>query len=50
VNFSGPTLFEPLIKQAILEAEASKKQNSKKFVILVILTDGDIHDMKAVIN
>lgn len=43
MEFSGPTIFTPLLKQAF--ASAQGLQNSFSYMILLILTDGTIHDM-----
>ena len=43
MEFSGPTLFAPLLKQAFTTAQGF--QNSFSYLILLILTDGTIHDM-----
>ena len=46
VIFSGPTLFAPLISEAMKEAYKSKNNGSQEYLILLILTDGEIHDME----
>lgn len=43
VQLSGPTTFAPLIQQAIA---VSKAYNNKQYVLLLILTDGDVSDIK----
>lgn len=47
IKFMGPTHFAEVLETArkTVEAEPSKKM----FYILLILTDGDIHDMKETI-
>mmetsp|Transcript_19842 Transcript_19842/g.25653 ORF Transcript_19842/g.25653 Transcript_19842/m.25653 type:complete len:588 (+) Transcript_19842:125-1888(+) len=43
VQFAGPTLFAPVISQAVALAQSTS--NSGKYYVLLILTDGVIHDM-----
>lgn len=43
IEMSGPTTFAPMIKQAI---EISKGTNNQ-YIILLLLTDGDVSDMDA---
>jgi len=50
VELSGPTFFAPLIKEAMNLAEMNKKNGSMEYTILLILTDGEIHDMENTIN
>lgn len=46
--FSGPTLFAPLINQAIaVTAGANCRQEKQKYTVLLIITDGTINDMEA---
>lgn len=48
VMFSGPTLFAPLITNAITHtASMGCSQSNQKYNILLILTDGVINDMDA---
>lgn len=44
-EFSGPTHFAPLLSEAF--SAARKLLNSFSYQILLILTDGSIHDMQA---
>jgi hypothetical protein len=48
MKLHGPTLFGPVIDYAISIATA----NINKFIysVLIILTDGEIHDMNATID
>jgi hypothetical protein len=48
VKFLGPTYFAPLLKQAKENVRACT--NDKMYWILLILTDGEIHDMKETIE
>lgn len=50
VEFHGPTFFEPLIKTAIDEANQKFKANNNYYGVLLILTDGFIHDMEETID
>ena len=47
VELSGPTLFNPLIQEAMKLADAMKNSPSDPYFVLLILTDGEIHDMEA---
>jgi len=46
IAFAGPTLMEPLLKNSIrfIQDDLQKSENLKYYILLV-LTDGDIHDM-----
>jgi len=48
--FSGPTYFAPLLKETKKVAETHKLQNTGVYTILLILTDGEIHDMPETIE
>lgn len=49
VQLSGPTLFAPLLANFVASVRASPdKENS--YHILLIMTDGTIHDMAATIR
>ncbi|CAD8149567.1 unnamed protein product [Paramecium octaurelia] len=48
VQFSGPTYFGPLIVEAMKQATMIKQQQLNQYLILLILTDGAIHDMDQV--
>ncbi|CAG9334743.1 unnamed protein product [Blepharisma stoltei] len=51
IEFSGPTLFAQVIQKAVLEAErAQVHQGNQQYFVLLILTDGEIHDMRATID
>ena len=45
VELSGPTHFAPLLKEVVESTRASFKENPWSYNILLILTDGVIHDM-----
>lgn len=45
IELSGPTLFQPIIMESIKSAQESKQQGSSVYSVLLILTDGEIHDM-----
>jgi hypothetical protein len=50
-HFSGPTLFAPLINQAVTTAiDAHVDQLNQQYFILLILTDGQIDDMQDTID
>ena len=46
VDLSGPTLFAPVLREAMKIARASKEKGSLVYQTLLILTDGSIFDMK----
>ena len=48
VDLSGPTLFEPVIKEAAKIAKASEAKNI--YTVLLIITDGEICDMQETKN
>ena len=50
VELSGPTYFAPLITEAAKAAQANKIAEADVYTILLILTDGEIHDMDATID
>lgn len=45
VTFDGPTFFAPIIKSALDLAQTCVDVASDTYFILLILTDGEIHDM-----
>lgn len=46
LQFLGPTFFSPLIQEATrIAAGASRADGKQKYSILLILTDGTIHDV-----
>lgn len=47
--FSGPTRFSGVVGRGLEVAEKSVKENEKSYTVMVILTDGDIHDLEEVI-
>lgn len=50
VHFHGPTLFAPIIHRVNFEAQQSMRNDPYKFHVLLILTDGCIHDMAPTID
>jgi len=50
VELSGPTYFAPLITEACQVCEMNKQTENDAYTILLILTDGEIHDMDATID
>ena len=50
VVLDGPTNFEAILKKAMEMAQKNKRNGSKEYLILLILTDGQIHDMQSTIN
>ena len=51
VELSGPTLFSHIIRTAVSMAEhAQVNQYNQQYFILLILTDGEIHDMNETID
>lgn len=49
LEFGGPTLFAPLLKEAMKECQ-QMKQEKKEYMILLIMTDGAIHDTEEVMD
>ncbi len=47
ISLSGPTYFAPLIKEVVQRAKHSYAQDPYSYTVLLILTDGDIHDLAA---
>ena len=50
VSLSGPTYFGPILEETMKLAAACKQQGSRTYQTLLILTDGDIHDMDKTID
>jgi hypothetical protein len=48
VELSGPTFFEALVSNSINFAKANMNKNT--YSVMVILTDGAIHDMQKTID
>ena len=48
IKFLGPTHFAPVIEKA--KKQVMENTNEKMYYILLILTDGEIHDMKETID
>ena len=45
-QLSGPTLFQPILKKAKAVSQVAHQSNGLQYMILLILTDGIINDMK----
>ena len=45
VSLNGPTYFAPLFKQIVEKAKARFAENPDNYSFLLIVTDGEIHDM-----
>ena len=50
VTLSGPTFFAPMLKEIRLFTEDNFKRSPDNYTILLILTDGVIHDMQRSID
>lgn len=50
VELAGPTYFAPLMAEAFKLARICKNEGSHVYQILLILTDGEIHDMDATVD
>jgi hypothetical protein len=50
LELSGPTYFAPLLQQAMTLALLSKQEDSHCYQTLLILTDGEIHDMEQTVE
>jgi len=50
VELSGPTYFGPIIAEAMKLAQIHKQSETGVYTILLILTDGEIHDMKETVD
>jgi len=50
VELSGPTYFNPLITEALKVCELNKQNELDVYTVLLIITDGEIHDMEETIN
>lgn len=50
VELAGPTLFAPIISEAMKLANSQKLQETGVYTCLVILTDGEIHDMQQTVD
>ncbi|CAD8071973.1 unnamed protein product [Paramecium sonneborni] len=46
VTFSGPTYFGPIIQEALRQIYQQQQTEQNAYTILLILTDGIIHDME----
>lgn len=50
VELSGPTYFSPLLSEVTSFTAASAQQNPDTYTVLLILTDGEIHDMDKTVS
>jgi len=50
IQFSGPTYFSKILLEGMMKAKNNKMNGSSEYVVLLILTDGVIHDMEQTIN
>lgn len=50
VELSGPTYFSPLLTEVINFTQANSQNNPDNYTVLLILTDGEIHDMDKTIS
>lgn len=50
VELSGPTLFQPMIKEISKFTTDNMRQHPDNYTVLLILTDGEIHDMEDTID
>ena len=50
VMLSGPTYFAPLITEAAKACQVNKQNETDVYTVLLILTDGAIHDMEETIK
>jgi Mg-chelatase subunit ChlD len=46
-KFHGPTMFSEIFRMACEYAAYESSQDKQKYLILLMLTDGDISDMQA---
>lgn len=50
VELSGPTYFAPLLTTFMQIAQQNMKEGSQLYQVLLILTDGEIHDMDQTVD
>ena len=46
ITLSGPTYFAPLIKEVVEQTRDKYSKDAYSYTVLLIITDGDIHDMQ----
>ncbi len=46
LDLSGPTYFAPLLEQVAILGAQHQKQAPNQYMVLMIITDGAIHDME----
>ena len=49
LTFFGPTMFAPIVRQAAALAGSSISQTEQRYLILLIVTDGEIADFDATV-
>ena len=47
IDLDGPTYFAPMIKEIVEFTREAFRQDDNNYTVLLILTDGCIHDMQA---
>lgn len=47
MELSGPTYFAPLLKEVVSQTRSAFERDPDTYTIMLILTDGAIHDMGA---
>lgn len=50
IQLSGPTFFSPMLKEINQFTEANFKQDPNNYTVLLVITDGCIHDMNQTIE
>lgn len=50
VELSGPTYFAPLLREVINFTKANAQSTPDNYTVLLILTDGEIHDMDETVS
>lgn len=50
VELSGPTFFAPMFKEVLKFTELSYQEDSDNYTVLLVITDGSIHDINRTID
>ena len=50
MEFSGPTFFEPILEKVFNDAVAKTRKNPYHYSVMLIITDGIIHDMEETVE
>lgn len=50
IELDGPTYFAPMLKEIVEHAAQAFKSNPDSYTVMLILTDGSIHDMQKTID